>query len=438
MKKILSVILIMLSVMTITASSEMLSLSEGNIDGVRLYSSDGSELDALSPVGRNGMVIQTDGDGKLFTSSFGDIYLEGDSLLAVTGYEDVAPSLYLVYGNMSIMLTSDIELSIFTPAISVLLPGQGEYVFSSTDESESFMNFSDSTVTVHDGLRGVDEDVPSMQSIDLLAWPREAEAVTAAEYYANSASGSKVIYDVPAIPSEPTMTEPSASIVSEEVEQAEPVAEAEETVPSVPSMPVVLEPSIAIDETAELPEETVIIVPEEPVIIETPEVSEEPETVAEPEVVEAVEEEVVESEIVEEPVITTPSITEEPETIAEDLLPFDIRLQGRAYVDQNNHSAIGASIQPYFSTGAFTIGFNIDPFIIYDVAVNSDTYSISDWIRFGSSFIDSIIYENDVMSIRADRASLLDGDKAGLSGTLRHEWDNYTALSFNHEVKSVV
>ena len=184
MKKILSVILIMLSVMTITASSEMLSLSEGNIDGVRLYSSDGSELDALSPVGRNGMVIQTDGDGKLFTSSFGDIYLEGDSLLAVTGYEDAAPSLYLVYGNMSIMLTSDIELSIFTPAISVLLPGQGEYVFSSTDESESFMNFSDSTVTVHDGLRGVDEDVPSMQSIDLLAWPREAEAVTAAEYYA--------------------------------------------------------------------------------------------------------------------------------------------------------------------------------------------------------------------------------------------------------------
>ena len=436
MKKILSVILIMLSVMTITASSEMLSLSEGNIDGVRLYSSDGSELDALSPVGRNGMVIQTDGDGKLFTSSFGDIYLEGDSLLAVTGYEDAAPSLYLVYGNMSIMLTSDIELSIFTPAISVLLPGQGEYVFSSTDESESFMNFSDSTVTVHDGLRGVDEDVPSMQSIDLLAWPREAEAVTAAEYYANSASGSKVIYDVPAIPSEPTMTEPSASIVSEEVEQAEPVAEAEETVPSVPSMPVVLEPSIAIDETAELPEEPVIIVPEEPVITETPEVSEEPETVAEPEVVEAVEEEVVESEIVEEPVITTPSITEEPETIAEDLLPFDIRLQGRAYVDQNNHSAIGASIQPYFSTGAFTIGFNIDPFIIYDVAVNSDTYSISDWIRFGSSFIDSIIYENDVVSIRADRASLLDGDKAGLSGTLRHEWDNYTALSFNHEVNT--
>ena len=437
MKKILSVILIMLSVMTITASSEMLSLSEGNIDGVRLYSSDGSELDALSPVGRNGMVIQTDGDGKLFTSSFGDIYLEGDSLLAVTGYEDVAPSLYLVYGNMSIMLTSDIELSIFTPAISVLLPGQGEYVFSSTDESESFMNFSDSTVTVHDGLRGVDEDVPSMQSIDLLAWPREAEAVTAAEYYANSASGSKVIYDAPAIPSEPTMTEPSASIVSEEAEQAEPVAETEETVPSVPSMPVVLEPSIAIDETAELPEEPVIIVPEEPVITETPEVSEEPETVAEPEVVEAVEEEVVESEIVEEePVITTPSITEEPAAIAEDHLPFDIRLQGRAYVDQNNHSAIGASIQPYFSTGAFTIGFNIDPFIIYDVAVNSDTYSISDWIRFGSSFIDSIIYENDVVSIRADRASLLDGDKAGLSGTLRHEWDNYTALSFNHEVNT--
>ena len=437
MKKILSVILIMLSVMTITASSEMLSLSEGNIDGVRLYSSDGSELDALSPVGRNGMVIQTDGDGKLFTSSFGDIYLEGDSLLAVTGYEDAAPSLYLVYGNMSIMLTSDIELSIFTPAISVLLPGQGEYVFSSTDESESFMNFSDGTVTVHDGLRGVDEDVPSMQSIDLLTWPREAEAVTAAEYYANSASGSKVIYDAPAIPSEPTMTEPSASIVSEEEEQAEPVAETEETVPSVPSMPVVLEPSIAIDETAELPEEPVIIVPEEPVRTETPEVSEEPETVAEPEVVEAVEEEVVESEIVEEePVITTPSITEEPEAIAEDHLPFDIRLQGRAYVDQNNHSAIGASIQPYFSTGAFTIGFNIDPFIIYDVAVNSDTYSISDWIRFGSSFIDSIIYENDVVSIRADRASLLDGDKAGLSGTLRHEWDNYTALSFNHEVNT--
>ena len=74
MKKILSVILIMLSVMAISASSDMLTISEGDIDGVKLYAPDGSVLDAFEPVGKNGMVIQTDGDGKRFTSLFGDIY----------------------------------------------------------------------------------------------------------------------------------------------------------------------------------------------------------------------------------------------------------------------------------------------------------------------------------------------------------------------------
>ena len=64
MKKILSVILIMLSVMAISASSDMLTISEGDIDGVKLYAPDGSVLDAFEPVGKNGMVIQTDGDGK--------------------------------------------------------------------------------------------------------------------------------------------------------------------------------------------------------------------------------------------------------------------------------------------------------------------------------------------------------------------------------------
>ena len=448
MKKILSVILIMLSVMAISASSDMLTISEGDIDGVKLYAPDGSVLDAFEPVGKNGMVIQTDGDGKRFTSLFGDIYLKDDSLLAITGYEDASPSLYLVYGDMSLTLTSDISLTVYTPSIAAELPGRGEYVFTSTDTAELFMNFSDNDVTVLDGLRNIRENVPSMSTLDLLAWPRIVSEASAAEYYANSSTGDKVIFDEPA---EPVFEEPVVEVIPEEPVIEEPVVIAEleteeEVIPekqTTPYAPIVLEPSIVIGEEEEVstPSAPVVFDPiiaiEETAEIEEPAIPAKPTVSMKIAIEEPVQTTVAEAETEPGTESTSEEIPESPSqevsSTAEKAMPFDLRIYGRAYADIEGNKAITASVQPYFYVGAFTLGLNIDPYEIYETVKNYDTYSISDWIGFGASLISEISYENDILSVRADRYTLLAGDMAGLTTDKRHEWDGmYSALSFNH------
>ncbi len=205
MKRILSVIMILLtlSAVTIAATSHFLVLQEGNADGVEIYSSDGSRLDALSEIDESGMVIRTEGEAKEFISEFGSIHLQGDSLLAVTGFDISAPSLYLLYGEATIDLKADLPVSIYTPSSMTELPGPGEYMFVSTDDEETVYNFSDSTITVMDGLRGTEDEVGPMETLRLMDWPRNAEEVPAAEYYALSMTGSRTIFDETNTPEEP-------------------------------------------------------------------------------------------------------------------------------------------------------------------------------------------------------------------------------------------
>ncbi len=219
MKKILSMLMILLAVsaVTVLSASQFFVLQEGDTDEVELYSPDGSRIDSMSEVGESGMVIRTEGETKKFVSDFGDIYLQNESMLAVTGFDAAEPSLYLLYGEMSIDLRTDFPVSLYTPSMMAVLPGSGEYRIVSTDADESVFNFSEKDVTVYDGLRGVEENLSPMESVSLMEWPRTTKAVSAEEYYSLSMTASAAEETVPA---EEPITEPAEEPVTRVYEYA--------------------------------------------------------------------------------------------------------------------------------------------------------------------------------------------------------------------------
>ena len=217
MKKILATIMVLLCVLTASSAAPALSLSEGNIDGITVYAPDGRKLDPLTDVGESGMVIRTGEASAAFVSDYGDIHLDGNTLLAVTGFDIESPSLYLVYGGMNVIKKDDLSISVFTPASRTSIMAAGEYAFVSTDEAERFANISDSTVTAYDAIRGTETAVGPMEEIDYLAWPRSVSGLSEDDLMSISVTGVL-----------PSMEE------AEEVPEAEAPAEemAEEEVPA--------------------------------------------------------------------------------------------------------------------------------------------------------------------------------------------------------------
>ena len=165
MRKFLSAILILLSMTLLMAASPALTISEGNIDDVELFAPDGTSLSVLSDIDESGYVIRTNGEMKAFTSHFGDVYLQGDSVLAVTGFTTADPTLYLVYGRANVVMKEDLPLNFYTPTSRTTISGTGEYAFVSTDDEEAFMNYSSSPASAYDAMRARSFEVPSMSEL---------------------------------------------------------------------------------------------------------------------------------------------------------------------------------------------------------------------------------------------------------------------------------
>ena len=292
MKKILSLLMIALTVSFTVSASPALSLVEGGSEGLMLYAPDGTLLDSASDVGESGMVIRTGDTASTFASDYGDIYLKENSLLAVTGFDIADPSIYLVYGGMNVVMKSDLQMTVFTPSSSVLLPGEGEYVFTSTDTEESLLNLSAQTLTAYDGIRGINETVESMESVDYMAWPRNVEPVSEEEYYASSVIDDESLF-VPEAPEAEAITETEPEEEPEIVNIAppapdlapEPVIATEPPIPVVvdmtrrPEAPAIKEPGYDIRPEAEIIDVEKPRVPETPNAEAVTETAEEPETV---------------------------------------------------------------------------------------------------------------------------------------------------------------
>ena len=163
MRKILTALMVLLSISVLGAVS--LSLGDGNIDGVSLYAPDGTIADVSAGIQDSGYLIQAKEDGQYFTSPFGSIHLNAGAAVAVTDFTLPSPSLYIIEGRVSIVLTEDIELKVYTPTTLSVLPGTGEYAFSTDADSEEFMNLSGKAVTTYDAITATESEILPMNGI---------------------------------------------------------------------------------------------------------------------------------------------------------------------------------------------------------------------------------------------------------------------------------
>ena len=212
MRKILTALMVLLSISVLGAVS--LSLGEGNIDSVSLYAPDGTLADVSAGIQDSGYLISSKGNGEVFTSPFGDIHLKAESAVAVTDFTLPSPSLYVMEGDVNIVLTEDIELSVYTPTTLTVLPGKGEYAFTTDADTEQFLNMSDHPVTTYDAVTATETEVAPMSGVNRTA-SQEAFAISAADYYNASVVRDRIIYD-----EEPAVAEEVPETI---VEEPEPV-----------------------------------------------------------------------------------------------------------------------------------------------------------------------------------------------------------------------
>ena len=252
MKKLLIALVVLLSLSVLVAAS--LTIGEGNIDSISVYAPDGTMADPAAGIDDSGYLIRSSGKGEVFTSPFGDIHLNGESAVVVTDFTIDSPSLYIIEGDVSIVLTEDLTLAVYTPTTLTTLPGKGEYRFSTNTDEETFLNLSENTVTSYDAITATETEIASMSGINRTV-SSEQFPISADAYY-----NASVVDVMPATAEEPeVIPEEEPAVVPEEPEviaEEEPVATPEEEVevlseepvpPAVPSAPVLTNRSELID-----------------------------------------------------------------------------------------------------------------------------------------------------------------------------------------------
>ena len=341
------------SLATIGAASPVLSLSDGNLDAIELFNPQGEQLEPTSEIDNSGYIIRVTDESVKLSADFGDFALAPSTIFVIPEESDF--TYYLVDGQLDIILSEPLEVSIYTPTSLTMLETEGEYVFVTDSESEAIYNFSKADIQSYDALTGKTAVIPSMKyinrvesedvrSIDeqgydmLSALPviavalTDGSALTAAEELpAQEEAIPEEALEEPVVAEE--ITEEAIEEIPEEAAPEEPIEAVEETaepeeiteeaIEEIPEEAVPEEPVEAVEETAEpeeITEEAIEEIPEEAVPEETFE-----------EVEEAIAEEVIEE--AEAPIVETAA---EPVVISETLFGYTITvsvLDGTALVE---------------------------------------------------------------------------------------------------------
>ena len=161
-------LLLLLLPFSLVAADEALLLSQGDYSSVSLYDPYGVKTDAMAMISEDGYIIKTTNTSAIFSSPFGDIKAEENTLLAVTGFNYNSPSLYLLDGEVQIKLDADIKLTIFTSTASYTAEGKGVYSFIYTESEDKAKVESGADLSVLDPLRGNKFALSSGDSVDML------------------------------------------------------------------------------------------------------------------------------------------------------------------------------------------------------------------------------------------------------------------------------
>ena len=202
MRKLVLALMITLAALVPAFAQDALVLSEGDAGSVRLYTPSGEPADPLSMIDSDGYVIQSTDSSAVFTSPFGDILISPGTLLAVTGFNFDAPSIYLLDGQMTVNLSGLVGLTVYTTSASYSLSGQGQYIFVYTSNMDVAINNSSSDVALYDALRRQESTISAYHYSEA---PAETAAETPVEVPAQTPA-EETVAEVPAVPEYITLT----------------------------------------------------------------------------------------------------------------------------------------------------------------------------------------------------------------------------------------
>lgn len=150
MKKIISLLLILIiSLATISASTPL------TFSGRYALVQENERRERRSNVDLKdtGIVMATSSEIASAKADNWAIVLGPNSMAALKTEEEVI--LYLVYGEVSLIVKeNDIPITVYTPVTLTKTNNRGEYYFSSSEKEECVYNFSSSSISLYDALRG--------------------------------------------------------------------------------------------------------------------------------------------------------------------------------------------------------------------------------------------------------------------------------------------
>lgn len=157
MKRIITALILLLSISSLFAVNLDVTVTSGNFE---LYDAYGRRCDGVAVSDLEGLIVLTNEEEVTFSTDYGDIILGGNSIFSVLSLDASAPTFYLIDGKAGFDLREDIYIQVYTPVTLTALNESGVYEIITTDDEEAIYNYStDSYARSLDGLSGISYEI---------------------------------------------------------------------------------------------------------------------------------------------------------------------------------------------------------------------------------------------------------------------------------------
>lgn len=152
------------------AAADALTFIEGNYDSISLYDPAGKRVDNMVDISAGGYIIRSRAQSDaVFSSPFGTITTNGQALFSVTGISADAPSIYLLDGILTLHITADVPLTVYTTTARYDVDGAGTYQIFYTEDEDLFLVIEGADVKVSDPLRSQSYKITAGSYVNLLS-----------------------------------------------------------------------------------------------------------------------------------------------------------------------------------------------------------------------------------------------------------------------------
>lgn len=176
-------------------AADALTFIEGDYDSISLYDPTGKRVDHMIDISTGGYIIRSKAQSDaVFDSPFGTITANGQTLFSVTGFSAENPTIYLLDGVLTLHVTADIPLTVYTTTAKYDIAGAGTYQIFYTEDEDLFLVIQGADVTVTDPLRSQTHQLTAGSYVNLLSDKVENRTGEVVEITETSVDGSLTMF----------------------------------------------------------------------------------------------------------------------------------------------------------------------------------------------------------------------------------------------------